>query len=141
MLGCYAKHSLGVSHDGNGWEGIRTPGALRHTRFPGVHNRPLCHPSIKLFLFLVIPSIVEGSRNVNFKVALPGSLGSARDDWLQLQAPEQFIQRQLNADEKFSEIRVVGADLIEAHFVDDLLDLESVARKKRDAPLGIIKAG
>ena len=70
MLGCYAKHSLGVSHDGNGWEGIRTPGALRHTRFPGVHNRPLCHPSIKLFLSLVIPSIVEGSRNVSFKVAL-----------------------------------------------------------------------
>ena len=29
----------------NGWGGIRTPGALRHTRFPGVHNQPLCHPS------------------------------------------------------------------------------------------------
>jgi hypothetical protein len=29
----------------DGWGGIRTPGAFRHTRFPGVHNRPLCHPS------------------------------------------------------------------------------------------------
>ena len=28
--------------------GIRTPGAFRHTRFPGVHNQPLCHPSRKL---------------------------------------------------------------------------------------------
>lgn len=28
-----------------GWGGIRTPGTLRYTRFPGVHNRPLCHPS------------------------------------------------------------------------------------------------
>src|SRR3989442_12893133 len=30
-----------------GWGGIRTLGAFRHTRFPGVHNRPLCHPSCK----------------------------------------------------------------------------------------------
>src|SRR5207248_6270679 len=60
---------------------------------------------------------------------------------LQLQAPEQVIERQLNADEEFSEIRVVGTDAIKAHFVDDFLDLESVARKKRDAPLRIIKAG
>src|SRR5262249_55201519 len=28
-----------------GWGGIRTPDAFRHTRFPGVHNQPLCHPS------------------------------------------------------------------------------------------------
>ena len=25
--------------------GVSNPGAFRHTRFPGVHNRPLCHPS------------------------------------------------------------------------------------------------
>src|SRR5205823_8854562 len=60
---------------------------------------------------------------------------------LQLQSAEQFIERQLNADEEFSKIRVVGTDFIEAHFVDDLLDLASVARKKRDAPLGIIESG
>ena len=60
---------------------------------------------------------------------------------LQLQPPEQFIERKLNADEEFSEVRVVGADFIEAHFVDDFLDLEGVARKKGDTPLGIIQAG
>src|SRR5437588_12649116 len=31
-----------------GWGGIRTLGAFRHTRFPGVHNRPLCHPSRRI---------------------------------------------------------------------------------------------
>src|SRR5438105_2374530 len=60
---------------------------------------------------------------------------------LQLQPPEQFIERKLNADEEFSEVRVVGADFIEAHFVDDFLNLKGIARKKCDAPLGIIKAG
>ncbi len=28
-----------------GWGGIRTRGTLRYTRFPGVPNRPLWHPS------------------------------------------------------------------------------------------------
>gem|GEM_PF-5905196 len=38
-----------------GWGGIRTPGAFRHTRSPGVHNQPLCHPStLDLALFTVI---------------------------------------------------------------------------------------
>ena len=32
-------------HLRRGWGGIRTPGAFQHTRFPGVHNQPLCHPS------------------------------------------------------------------------------------------------
>ena len=45
MRYCYATASLVPSHEGNGWGGIRTPGAFRHTRFPGVHNQPLCHPS------------------------------------------------------------------------------------------------
>jgi hypothetical protein len=30
---------------GGGWGGIRTLGALLHTRFPSVRIRPLCHPS------------------------------------------------------------------------------------------------
>jgi hypothetical protein len=30
-----------------GWGGIRTLGALLHTRFPSVRIRPLCHPSGK----------------------------------------------------------------------------------------------
>jgi hypothetical protein len=32
-----------------GWGGIRTLGALLHTRFPSVRIRPLCHPSGKKF--------------------------------------------------------------------------------------------
>jgi hypothetical protein len=43
----------------NGWGGIRTPGALRHTRFPGVHNRPLCHPSERIFDFVRILILVR----------------------------------------------------------------------------------
>jgi hypothetical protein len=42
-----------------GWGGIRTPGAFRHTRFPGVHNQPLCHPSKLFFLFLCILILVR----------------------------------------------------------------------------------
>ena len=39
--------SFAMKYGNGGWGGIRTPGAFRHTRFPGVHNRPLCHPSVK----------------------------------------------------------------------------------------------
>ncbi len=42
---CHAFDLALAFHGGNGWGGIRTPGAFRHTRFPGVHNQPLCHPS------------------------------------------------------------------------------------------------
>jgi hypothetical protein len=53
---CYAnmlcKMGFRSVYEGNGWGGIRTPGAFRHTRFPGVHNQPLCHPSRTIFLFL-----------------------------------------------------------------------------------------
>ena len=31
-----------------GWGGIRTLGALLHTRFPSVRIRPLCHPSLRV---------------------------------------------------------------------------------------------
>ena len=53
MSNCYATVALSSVYDGNGWGGIRTPGAFRHTRFPGVHNQPLCHPS-NLFVFVLI---------------------------------------------------------------------------------------
>ena len=36
-----------------------------------------------------------------------------------LQPAEQFIERQLNADEKFTEIRVLRAHWIKTHFVND----------------------
>jgi hypothetical protein len=38
-------HSLSSPRCGCGQGGIRTPGTFRYTRFPGVHNRPLCHLS------------------------------------------------------------------------------------------------
>jgi hypothetical protein len=60
---------------------------------------------------------------------------------LQLQPPEQFIERQLDSDKEFSEVRIVGADPIKTHFVDDSFNLKGVARKKRNAPLRVIKAG
>jgi hypothetical protein len=62
MQNSYAFPSHKAPHEGNGWGGIRTPGAFRHTRFPGVHNRPLCHPSEQLFLFLRILILVRQSK-------------------------------------------------------------------------------
>jgi hypothetical protein len=35
-----------IRHYG-GWGGIRTRGTFRYTRFPGVPNRPLWHPSCR----------------------------------------------------------------------------------------------
>jgi hypothetical protein len=41
-----SKNSLLIRPETTGgWGGIRTPVALRQTRFPGVRIRPLCHPS------------------------------------------------------------------------------------------------
>src|SRR5207249_7769781 len=65
-------------------------------------------------------------------------LGGEQD--LQLQPAEQFIERQLNADKKFTEIRVLRAYRIKTHFVDDFLNLESVARKKRHTPFGVVES-
>src|SRR6266513_157178 len=59
---------------------------------------------------------------------------------LQLQPAEQFIERQLNADKKFTKIRVLRAHWIKTHFVNDFLNLESIAREKRYAPFGIVEA-
>src|SRR5436305_2026146 len=58
---------------------------------------------------------------------------------LKLQPPEQFIERQLNADKKFTEIRVLRAYSIKTHFVNDFLNLESIARKERHAPFGVVE--
>jgi hypothetical protein len=125
-----------VRQDG-GWGGIRTPGALRHTRFPGVHNRPLCHPSGQIFGFVRILILVR-LETIETKRRLRGR---KRGRLLQLQAPEQFVERQLNTDVKFAEIRVLSADRIETHFVNDRLDLKRVTRKQRYAPFRVIEAG
>src|SRR5204863_2104895 len=59
----------------------------------------------------------------------------------QLQAPEQLVERQLNADVKFAEVRVLGADRIEPHLVNDGFDLKRVAREKGHAPFGVVETG
>src|SRR5438034_7431003 len=60
---------------------------------------------------------------------------------LQLQAPEQFVERQLDADIKFAEVRVLGTDWIESHFMNDGFDLKRVAREERHAPFRIVETG
>src|SRR5947199_7075005 len=106
MPECYANRVSACSHEENGWEGIRTPGALRHTRFPGVHNRPLCHPSLEL-----------------------RSWTAATETRLKLQSTEQFVERELQADVEFAEFAVIGADRIEAHLVNDRFNLKRVLRE------------
>ncbi len=58
-----------------------------------------------------------------------------------LQASEQFVERQLNADEKLAEVRVFRAHRIETHLINDRFDLKGVARKKSHAPLRVIETG
>src|SRR5262249_24067132 len=65
--------------------------------------------------------------------------GSGRGRLSKLHAPEQFVERQLNADEKFAEVGVLGADWIEPHFVNDRFDLKRVARETGYAPFGIVE--
>src|SRR5262249_2496419 len=57
-----------------------------------------------------------------------------------LQAPEQFVERQLYADVKIAEVCVLGADRIETHFVNDRFDLKCVAREQRHAPFRVVEA-
>src|SRR5947208_11825848 len=57
---------------------------------------------------------------------------------LQLQPAEQLIERQLNADKKFTKIRVLRTHWIKTHFVNVFLNLESIACEKRYAPFGIV---
>ena len=121
-----------MKYGNGGWGGIRTPGAFRHTRFPGVHNRPLCHPSGQNPLPLHLN--LSQARDNRTQPRLRGRL-------LQLQAPEQFVEWQLNTDVEFAEVGVLGADRIEAHFVNDRLDLERIARKQSHAPFCVIEAG
>src|SRR4030095_6710436 len=63
------------------------------------------------------------------------------DEELQSQSTEQFCEWQLNSDVKFAEIRILGADGIETHFVNDRFDLKCIAREQRHAPFRVIEAG
>src|SRR5215467_16304339 len=67
--------------------------------------------------------------------------GSGRGRLSYLQAPEQFVERQLNADVKLAEVSVLGADRIEPHFVNDGFDLKRVAREKGHAPFRVVETG
>src|SRR5207249_7311215 len=120
-----------------GWGGIRTPGAFRHTRSPGVHNQPLCHPSKRwidnLTISILSPRMTcRGScqllvparcsrRPAGDALRMPNTSprrfpqGSGyRLSAAQLQSPEQFVERQLDTDVKLTEIRVLSADRIKA---------------------------
>src|SRR4051812_5267496 len=59
----------------------------------------------------------------------------------ELQAAEELVERHAEADEELAELGVLGAHFIEAHFVDDLADVEGVVREEGHAPLGVIEAG
>src|SRR6266699_2208838 len=112
-----------------GWAGIRTPGAFRHTRFPGVHNRPLCHPS-----FCRLPLPLNLSLSIKNQNRLRGS-----GRFLKLQPAEQFVELELQADIKFTEVAIDRAHFVETHLVNDRLDLKSVAREQRHSPFSIIE--
>src|SRR5437762_1435813 len=60
---------------------------------------------------------------------------------LKLQPPEQFVERELQADVELAEFAVVGAHGVEAHFVNDRLNLKRVLGEQRDTPLGIVESG
>ena len=59
---------------------------------------------------------------------------------LKLQPPEQFVERELQADVELAEFAVVGTHRIEAHFVNDRFNLKRVLGEQRDAPLGIVES-
>ena len=63
MCRCKTAIAASLGEKARGWAGIRTPGAFQHTRFPGVHNRPLCHPSFDLLLLLLILLLIEAAQN------------------------------------------------------------------------------
>src|SRR5439155_3761769 len=67
--------------------------------------------------------------------------GSGRGRLSELQAPEQFVERQLDSDVKFAEVRILGADRIETHLVNDRLDLKCIARKQSHTPFRVIETG
>ena len=64
-------------------------------------------------------------RRINF----PGLTERRAATDSELKPAEQFVERQLDADEKFAEVRVLRAHRIKTHFVNDCLNLKRVARK------------
>ena len=114
-----AERKRGVSADGRGFEPLVPCGT--HAFQACTIDRSVTHP-------------FNPARN---RVR---SIDYEPEHELQLQPAEQFIERQLNADKKFTKIRVLRAHWIKTHFVNDFLNLESIAREKRYAPFGIVQS-
>ena len=53
---------------------------------------------------------------------------------------KDFIERELEAGEKVAELSILGADGIEAHFVNDAFEVDGVMSKESDAPFPVIEA-
>ena len=54
---------------------------------------------------------------------------------------EEFVKRELHADVEVSEVGVACGDFVEAHFVDDVFDLDGVFGEEGDAPFVFIESG
>ena len=54
---------------------------------------------------------------------------------------EKFVERQLHSNVEVTEFGEAGGDFIEAHFVDDCFDVESVLGKQGNAPFVFIQTG
>ena len=86
-------------------------------------------------------SVTHPAEWLNCSVGLRSSHLYSVPDALQLDSPEQLVQWQLNTDVKFAEVRVLGADGVEPHLVNDRLDLKRVARKQGHTPLRVVEPG
>ena len=60
---------------------------------------------------------------------------------LQAQPSEDLIKGHLHPDVEIAELPIAYGDRIEAHLINDGLDVAGILGKQGDAPLGIIKAG
>src|SRR5256885_15516978 len=96
-------------------------------------NRSVTHPNnLPLPLTLTLSSSGDNRSR-------PRRTGTGKGRFLELQSPEQFVERQLNADIKLAEVRIFGAHRIEPHFVNDRLDLKCVSSKQRHAPFCVVE--
>ena len=59
----------------------------------------------------------------------------------ELDSLEQLIERELNPEIEFAEFRKTRTYFVEPHFVDNALNVESVVRKKRNAPFPVVQPG
>ena len=60
---------------------------------------------------------------------------------LQADSAKEFVERELHADVEVAEFAEAGGDFIEAHFVDDRLDVDGVFGEQGDAPFVFIESG